>query len=150
MKALSVILIALCIFVSCKNEESSNDQPASERLADKKVADPIDSASFTTVQWLDSLKDIGTVKRGDNVDITFRFKNTGDKPLLVQNVMAGCGCTVPERTEEPVLPGKEGFIRARFNSTNQHGTVNKTIEVVMNTKPSTAHTIAFIGDVLEK
>ena len=150
MKALIVFLVTMVVFASCKSDETNNNEPGSERLADKKVADPVDSASFTTVLWLDSLKDIGTITRGEQVNITFRFKNTGDKPLIVQNVLAGCGCTVPERTEEPVMPGKEGFVKAQFNSTNQHGTVNKTIEVLMNTKPSTSHTIAFIGDVKEK
>src|SRR5688500_6358953 len=103
MKALIVFFIALVVFISCKNEEAT--APASERLAENKIADPVDSTSFTTVQWLDSLVDIGTIKRGEQKSITFRFKNTGDKPLIVQNVLAGCGCTVPERTEEPVMPG---------------------------------------------
>jgi hypothetical protein len=44
------------------------------------VADPIDSSKFTTVQWLDTLVDIGKVKEGEMVNVVFRFKNTGDQP----------------------------------------------------------------------
>lgn len=150
MKTIAAIFISLFVLAACGDEQAKSDSKESERLADKKVAEPIDSSRFTTVQWIDSLKDFGSVKDGEKVDISFRFVNTGEFPLIVQSVAPSCGCTVPEYTEEPVLPGKEGFIKAVFNSANQHATVHKTINVAMNTKPSTLHTIAFMGNVVKQ
>lgn len=46
----------------------------------------------------------------------FKFKNTGDAPLLIDNVRSICGCTATEWSETPVLPGKEGFIRVVFDA----------------------------------
>ena len=150
MKTLSALFISLFILAACNEESSKDEQSSNERLADKQVPDPIDSSKFTTVQWIDSLKDFGTVKDGEKVNISFRFKNTGEFPLIVQSVAPSCGCTVPEYTDAPVLPGKEGFVKAVFNSANQHATVHKTINVAMNTKPDTQHTIAFIGEVVKQ
>ncbi len=152
MKTVSIIFISMIAFAACRSDEAKDtreDSSGTIRFAEKKVADPIDSTKFTTVEWLDSLKDFGSVKAGEKVDIRFRFRNTGDKPLIVQSVHAGCGCTVPEYTQEPVMPGKEGFIKAVFNSANQPPTVHKTISVVMNTKGSQSHTVAFIGEVIK-
>jgi len=95
---------------------------------------------------LDSLVDFGTVKEGQAANIQFRFKNTGEKPLIVASVVASCGCTVPEYSRDAILPGKEGFIKAVFNSSGQHATVHKTITVATNTKKQ-LDTIAFKGEV---
>lgn len=149
MRTLFIAFISVLIFVSCKNDEAKNDQ-GSERLADKKVPDPIDSSKFTTVQWLDSLQDFGKVKNGEKVNVSFRFKNTGQFPLIVESATPGCGCTIPEMPKESIMPGKEGVIKAVFNSLNQAPTVHKTIVVGMNTRPSTRHEISFIGEVVNQ
>lgn len=46
----------------------------------------------------------------------FEFKNTGKAPLILTNVSASCGCTTPEWTKEPILPGKTGKIKVTYNS----------------------------------
>jgi hypothetical protein len=46
----------------------------------------------------------------------FKFKNTGDAPLMIDNVRSVCSCTATEWTETPVLPGKEGYIRVEYDS----------------------------------
>ena len=43
------------------------------------------------------------------VSYTFKFTNVGDAPLVIHQAVASCGCTVPEYTQEPVLPGKTGI-----------------------------------------
>jgi len=144
------IIIGLITLGSCQSESTENtsgkkplDVPVSLDANDAVM----DSTTFTTVQWIDSLVDFGTVKEGEKANINFRFKNTGDKPLIVQSVVAGCGCTVPEYTKEPVLPGGEGFIKAVFNSVGQPPTVHKSINVAMNTKGQQNYTVSFIGEV---
>ncbi len=62
----------------------------------------------------------------------FQFTNTGKVPLILNDVKASCGCTTPEWTKEPVLPGKNGSIRVTFNPKNRPGSFSKTIQVNSN------------------
>lgn len=116
----------------------------------KALRDTDDSTKFTTIKWLDSIKDFGSVTEGEKVEIMFRFRNTGDKPLVVQTVTPSCGCTVPEYTQEAVLPGKEGYVKAIFNSAHQPPTVLKTITVGTNTRGNRVHNLQFMGEVKPK
>lgn len=64
-------------------------------------------ASFTdttSVQVIDSVYDFGKAVEGTKVVYNYRFKNTGKKPLVISAAHASCGCTVPERPEEPIKP----------------------------------------------
>ncbi|HVZ56251.1 MAG TPA: DUF1573 domain-containing protein [Chitinophagaceae bacterium] len=110
-----------------------------------------DSANFTTIQWLDSTyRDLGKVTDGDQVEVTYRFRNTGNKPLIIAQVSASCGCTIPETPQEPFAPGAEGLIKARFNSSGRVGTNNKEIYVMANTTPSTLNQLEFTIQVQAK
>ncbi len=62
----------------------------------------------------------------------FQFTNTGRIPLLINEVKAACGCTVPEWPKEPILPGKSGIIKVSFNPAKQNGAFSKTIQVSSN------------------
>ena len=53
-------------------------------------------------------------------------------PLIINDVKASCGCTTPEWTREPVLPGKTGTIKVSFNPKSRPGSFNKTIQVNSN------------------
>jgi hypothetical protein len=109
-----------------------------------------DATKLTTVQWLDSVVNSGTILEGQKLEVSFRFKNTGDKPLVIESAQPSCGCTVPVKPEEPVMPGKEGLIKAVFNSEGRTGTNHKTITVRANTKPSGSHILEFNVTVLGK
>jgi hypothetical protein len=143
MRLLIFFLFAAIAFVSCKDEDKKEDV---NKTAEAPKIDPTDSTKFTTILWLDSLVDFGTMKKGETKTIEFRFRNTGDKPLVVSSVVPGCGCTVPEFTREAVQPGKEGYVKAVFNSSGQPPTVHKTITVATNTKKQ-FDTISFIGEI---
>ena len=89
----------------------------------------------TSVQLIDSIYDFGKVTEGEIVEFSYRFKNIGDKPLVVTNVSASCGCTVPEKPEAPIKPGEVGFIKVKFNSQNHPGEAHKTVTVTSNANP---------------
>ncbi|MBQ0116813.1 MAG: DUF1573 domain-containing protein [Flavobacterium sp.] len=75
--------------------------------------------------------DYGTVSRDSDSGLrTFEFKNTGDAPLIVTNVQSSCGCTVPSKPTEPIMPGKEGKIDVKYNMSP--GKIAKTITVESN------------------
>lgn len=79
----------------------------------------------------DNTIDYGSVyKDSDNGLRTFEFKNTGDAPLIITNVQSTCGCTIPSKPTEPIMPGKTGKIDVRYNM--NPGPIRKTLTVESN------------------
>ena len=115
------------LFASC--DVRKKDKQASILPAQQEVKDP------TTVEMIDSIYDFGKVAEGEIVEYSYRFKNTGTKPLVVTNVSASCGCTVPEKPEAPIKPGDIGFIKVKFNSDKRPGEAHKTVTVTSNANP---------------
>lgn len=79
----------------------------------------------------DNTIDYGTVtKKRDNGVRSFEFTNTGDAPLIITNVLSTCGCTVPTKPAEPIMPGKTGKIEVKYSMIP--GPIRKTITVESN------------------
>ncbi|MEO6961891.1 MAG: DUF1573 domain-containing protein [Puia sp.] len=111
---------------------------------------PKDSSLFTSITWLDSTnRNFGTIPEGRKLDVTYRFINSGAKPLIIERVQPSCGCTVAEQPEEPILPGKEGVIKASFSSEGRVGVNNKSILVFANTRGGQNNEVRF-SVVVEK
>ena len=165
MKKILIVLAAAITIISCKeadkkaeatttsnatttNEASSAANPTSSATAPQQ--NNVDPASLTKVEWLDGMdKDFGKIKEGENLDVSFRFKNVGDKPLVISNVNASCGCTVPETPKKPYQPGETGVIKASFNSSGKSGTQSKQVYMTANTDP-TMTTLTFHVEVKAK
>lgn len=75
--------------------------------------------------------DYGTVEKGADGLRTFEFTNTGDAPLIISDVKSTCGCTVPQWTKEPIMPGQSGEIQVKYD-TNRVNPIRKTITVISN------------------
>jgi hypothetical protein len=107
-----------------------------------------DSSKFTSIQWIDSLKDIGTVEAGKTTEIKFRFKNIGAKPLFIISAEPGCGCTVANYPKEAIAPNSEGVITAAYNvNAGTTGDFRKNIHVTTNTNGPTIHYLYFYGSI---
>lgn len=158
MKKVVVISVAVISLVACKSSDKkatgnmvnkdSLTQPMKDSLTGNQTNPPIvDTANNTTIQWLDSTYlDLGKQKEGKEIEITFRFKNTGNRNLVIQSVSAQCGCTIPEKPEKPFAPGEEGVIKAKYNGSG-HGETRKEVYVTANTNPSSSHTLTFRADL---
>ena len=143
---LRVFLICNIIFVAC----TGNKNPYENKMGiEPSLIAQMDTANYTKILWLDTLINIGTIKTTDTARIQFRFKNIGDKPLLVITVAPACGCTIANYSKEPVFPGKEGVINAMYKWNGQIGALRKTISVRTNTKNSAYHTVAFFGEIIK-
>jgi hypothetical protein len=93
--------------------------------------------------------DFGKVESGKLVKHTFKFKNTGSAPLILQNVTASCGCTVPNQwPREPIAPGGTGEIAVEFDSKGRFGAQNKTVTVQSNSDQGTTM-LVLRGEVLD-
>ena len=92
--------------------------------------------------------DFGKIKEADGpVSHVFEFTNTGNAPLLLQNVQPTCGCTTPEWSKEPVKPGAKGTIKATFNPAGRPGSFDKPINITTNAGSTS---IKFSGTVIPK
>lgn len=60
--------------------------------------------------------DFGKIKQGEPVNYAFEIKNISDKPLVVENSWASCGCTTPEKITEPILPGATAKLKVQYNA----------------------------------
>lgn len=78
--------------------------------------------------------DFGTIKQGETTTYILKFKNTGKSPLIITDIIKGCGCTTPEWPKEPIAPGKGGEIKISFNSTGKMGMQNKPVTIKSNNK----------------
>lgn len=147
MKKTVFVFVALITLIACKNDDKNTPGKV---LTQEEINQAVsDSTNFTTIAWPDStFRDFGKVKEGDVLEVSFRFKNTGNKNLIISNVNPGCGCTDGQKPEGPIAPGKEGVIKAKFNSKGQHiGENRKGITVTANTKPSQVTELSFKTEV---
>jgi len=60
--------------------------------------------------------DFGKIKQGNPVTYSFEITNISDKPLVVSNSWASCGCTTPEKITEPIMPGKTAKLKVQYNA----------------------------------
>ena len=98
-----------------------------------KVAAPQEQAvNGPALTFEESEYNFGDISQGDVVEHTFKFKNTGTQPLVIERVDVTCGCTTPAWTKEPVMPGKTGIVTAKFNSAGKLGQQKKAITVHSN------------------
>lgn len=77
----------------------------------------------------------GTFSEGETPKVkhTFTYTNTGDAPLIINQAVASCGCTVAEYTKKPIAAGGKGEITVTYNGAGRSlGHFKKTITVRTN------------------
>lgn len=158
-KTLSIIALSVIGFglVSCKKEGNKEVQNSETATSDSlktlpgdslpatapttavtgaPVAAPVSNQPLTTIALSQSNYDFGKIKKGDKVNHVYEITNTGKNPLVISEVKPGCGCTAPEFTKEPILPGQKGKITLSFDSTSFDGAVQKYADVFANVEKS--------------
>lgn len=101
------------------------------------------------ITFEESSKDFGDITQGDKVENVFKFENTGNAPLIISNVAATCGCTVPSWPKEPIAPGKKGEIKVSFNSAGKMGKQNSVVRIYSNASEP-IEKVSMISNVLPK
>lgn len=150
---LSPLVLAL-VLTSCKKDQSADQLIIDENAVQNEAAiNPqteeiveVAGKPLTNVALSESQFDFGKIKKGDQKEHTYEITNTGENPLIISQVKPGCGCTVPDYTKEPILPGQKGKITLKFDSTNFNGLVNKQAEVYANVEKSPIM-ITFSADI---
>ncbi len=153
MKGKLILLIVVAVLTTaCKDKEAEKKVAALEarlsELEGKKNA-PTNAPASTpakepevkpegplpAIQFEKMEHDFGTINEGEKVVYTYKLKNTGEAPLIIQDAKPSCGCTVPDWTKTPIPVGGEGFVKAEFDSKGKPNVQNKTITVTANTWP---------------
>ena len=75
--------------------------------------------------------DYGTIEKGDDGVREFKFTNTGSSPLFIDQVRSSCGCTIPKKPTDSIMPGVEEVIEVKYD-TNRVGHIRKTVTVSSN------------------
>lgn len=105
-------------------------------------------ASTADIKLDKMVHDYGNIMQGDNGECTFKFKNTGKEPLIITMCQGSCGCTVPQCPKYPILPGKSGEIKVKYDS-NRVGPISKSVTIQSNAKSGT-QTIQIKGNIAAK
>jgi hypothetical protein len=168
MKKGLVYLFAAALLTSCGGaEESSEDRESTsggsivgnENPQDDgsgatnnsvEITSKIEGMETTSIEYFDLTHNFGNVFYPSDNKFTFKFKNTGSVPLVIDKATASCGCTIPNKPEEPIMPGEIGELDVIFRpKSGQVGqTVTKKITVVANTQPSETY-LEITGKVLD-
>ena len=101
-----------------------------QQITGEKAEPP---ASSTTVLADQQQVELSDLKIGSTTQALFTLRNTGNNPLIIQDIKSTCGCTVPSWDKEPVEPGNSTEIRVEIKP-EETGYFHKTIDVYCNTK----------------
>ena len=154
-----VPIIALLSITSCeKNQKADQLIVEDQAVAASAVQSPVQAGSqeemlkaaqanpSTTIALSESNFSFGKLKKGDHVEHVYEVTNTGENPLIISEVKPACGCTVPDYTKEPILPGKKGKITLKFDSSNFDGMISKQAEVFANVEKAPI-VLSFTADI---
>lgn len=104
--------------------------PSTQPVSEQKPEGPLPKFEFENIDH-----DFGTIAEGDVVEYTYKFKNTGEAPLIIQGAQGSCGCTASDWTKTPIPVGGTGYVKAKFDSNGKPNIQNKTVTVTANTWP---------------
>ena len=136
--------VASLSFVSFAQEHSANDGHNHGAATTATTA----PASTTEIKFDKMVHDYGEMKQGDNGECVFNFKNVGKELLIITMCQGSCGCTVPQCLKDPLLPGKSGEIKVKYD-TNRIGPISKSVTVQSNSKTGT-QTLKIKGNISAK
>jgi hypothetical protein len=103
-------------------------------------------SDYAVIEWAEQAHDFGKIAQGVPATFEFKFTNKGKVPLILTDARPSCGCTTPDWTKTPVMPGQQGFVKATFNAAAAGG-FNKTITITANVEQGTIP-LTIKGEVL--
>lgn len=149
MKYLSFLALAFAlVFTSCKSDTATTADtnlatPNAPAVATPTTPPPAPTAPVgptTTIEFEENSYNFGEVMDGAKVEHVYKFKNTGNEPLVISNAKGSCGCTAPNWPKEPIPPGETGEILVRYDSKGKGRvggrTETKYVTVTANTTPA--------------
>ena len=136
MKNLLLLMLGLSLAITgCQSDKGNKDDKDNTGKKEKKgnvSTDIIDNPGKAKFEFEKETHDFGEITQGEKVEYTFRFTNTGKKPLVISDANPSCGCTVPNYPKEAIKPGESGFIDVVFDSEGESGNMKKSVTLRSN------------------
>ena len=146
-KIIFISLVSLLLF-SCNQDEQkkelSSDMVFNPNTAQENKKSDKPGLPQMTFEYLDF--DFGVIFQGETVIHKFKFTNTGSSALIISDVSATCGCTIPTYTKKPISAGDSGFIEVKFNSAGRQGIQHKSVNILANTQPNRIQ-LTFVAEI---
>ena len=146
---LQLSLACLVVFTSCK--ENATNKIQDSNIAAAAIRDA-SASKFPVITFEENEHDFGEIVSRTPVETIFKYKNTGEAPLVITNIKSTCGCTVPQDwSKSPLAPGETGQFKVKFNGSGSNK-ITKTITVMANTESGseTVKIMAFVKPVEKK
>ena len=120
---------------------------AKEETVKKATKEEVKTESAgAKIEFKEETIDYGTIEKGADGIRKFEFTNTGTEPLIISRVYSSCGCTIPKKPEDPILPGETGEIEVKYD-TKRVGPIRKTISIYSNAGP-VPHPLKIKGTII--
>ncbi len=129
-KSIVFSLVLMMGLTACKKEQIQTPETLQSETSVTETAapqGPVTSVALSEAHW-----DFKNVTKGQSVEHVYEVTNTGDQPLIISEVVPGCGCTAPEFTKDPIMPGEKGQVMLRFDSSSFEGFQNKQAQIYAN------------------
>ena len=127
---IGILAVFGAIVFSCESKKQAKKVEAVQEVKEEEPQGP-----FGKFEFMEESYDFGTITQGDIVTHVFKFRNTGDVPLVISKAKASCGCTVPEYPKDPVAVNADGELTVQFDSKGKKDQQNKIISITANTQP---------------
>jgi hypothetical protein len=146
MKYISILLSGTMLFFACGDSQTSEAGTDVVSNGQSAMASAASVTGGPEIVFETEMFNFGKVKQGEEINHVFKFKNTGDQPLVVE-AKGSCGCTVPEVPVDPIAPGAIGELGVKVNTSNKRGQTSVTVYVSSNAK-SGKKNLKIVGEVL--
>ncbi|WP_159019553.1 DUF1573 domain-containing protein [Algibacter sp. L3A6] len=134
MKKVILGLSALCVLAltSCKEENAA--KKIEEANVTAAAVRDASASNFPVIEFEETTHDFGEIEAKKSVQTVFKYKNTGNAPLVITNIGTSCGCTVPEDwSREPLAVGETGEFTVKYNGSGK-GKISKSLTLTANTE----------------
>jgi hypothetical protein len=91
--------------------------------------------------------EVGTVKRGEAIEVTVSLHNIGTRPLEIRSIRNDCGCTTVSAGAPVVPPGEATDIVTSVATDRFEGAIEKTIDIYTNDHAADPMRVSIVGNV---
>ena len=115
---LPVVLLVLLINLSCGEAGAPKKETPKPQIAE--------------IKFQSENIDAGVSDGKKNVNVDFKFRNTGNIPLVINEVRGNCHCVQGTKPEKSIAPGDSSVITVSFDPEGVSTSYQRTLWVVSN------------------
>lgn len=119
------------LVAACNNNQPANDKTAAAGQS-PAAGTTAEAGKASDLTFEEKVHNFGDIAQGEKVEYSFKFTNTGKDPLVIEDAISSCGCTVPEWPKQPIKPGESGYMKVIFDSHGKSGYTEKEISIRTN------------------